>query len=193
MVDVAYVELHAGRRLRRSDLRRVYDVVVLAAAVEEELGLEVPYAVMRDWLTVYREGVRRETYERADELDWANGSELRAAKYTTAWHLVRGMRDWTPAVYVTESAAREWLRDWAGLRVEESILSARRLEEVHGPDVRAQDPELVATAKGIAEWLLRARQAEASLRVCQAWLDGKFVAASALSAADLERGVREGP
>ena len=111
MVDAAYVERHAGRRLRGSDLRRVYDVVVLAAAAEEELRVEVPYAVMRDWLTVYREGVLRETYDRADELDWSYGTELRAAKYSTSWQLVRGMRDWSPAVYVTESAAREWLRD----------------------------------------------------------------------------------
>ena len=65
MVDVAYVELHAGRRLRRRELRRVNDVAVLAAAAEEELGLEVPHAVMREWLTVYRSGVSRETYERA--------------------------------------------------------------------------------------------------------------------------------
>ena len=62
-----YVELHAGRRLRRSDLRRVFDVEVLAAAVEEELGVEVHYSVIRDWLTVYRDAAIRETCESRTE------------------------------------------------------------------------------------------------------------------------------
>ena len=51
-VTAVSIERHAGDRLRRSDLRDVYDVSMLISAAEAELGAEVSYAVMQEWLTV---------------------------------------------------------------------------------------------------------------------------------------------
>ena len=46
MLDVGYLNCHAGGRLNRADLRKVYDVSVLTAAVEEELGIEIPAVLL---------------------------------------------------------------------------------------------------------------------------------------------------
>ena len=59
-VTAVSIERHAGDRLLMSDLRGVYDLSILISAAETELGAEVPYATMQEWVTVYRMGAKVE-------------------------------------------------------------------------------------------------------------------------------------
>jgi hypothetical protein len=76
-VTAVSIERHAGDRLRMSDLRGVYDLSILISAAETELGAEVPYATMQEWLTVYRMGAKFEAVSSGKMLEERYGDELR--------------------------------------------------------------------------------------------------------------------
>ena len=44
---------------------------------------------------------------------------------------------WKPAVYVTDAAAREWLREWGGMAITQSTLTSSHLEMQYGKELRA--------------------------------------------------------
>ena len=82
-------------------------------------------------------GAKVESVVSGKQLEERYGDELRRIGYATAWHLSRGLRKRSPVVYATDSAVREWLREWGGIVTRQTVTSAALLEKEYGRGLRA--------------------------------------------------------
>ena len=173
MVDVWYVERHAGLRLRGC-VQDSYTIRRLRAVAEEEVGMDVSCSVVCDWLGVYGSDPRFRSNVEADVLESAYGSELRLVDYASAWALAASVRNWMPSVSVTKSGAEAWIRRWGCVRDDEGIYGARQLDDDFGDALRGVEWADGMSAEAVLRWLLRKRHAQVSLRVCAAWVQGRL-------------------
>ena len=109
IIDVRYVERHAGCRLRCGGLLADSSIDALVRVAEDELGVDVSYAAIWNWLAAHGADGMPATIERADTLELLYGSELRVLKYVHAESLCDSLRRWTPPVNVSLRAAADWL------------------------------------------------------------------------------------
>ena len=171
MVDVLYVQRHAGIRLSALPLH-MYCLEQLAVVVEEELGREVSTSVLREWMLMYGSEVDVGIFDEAHLLESAYGAELRAIKYASPRSLCSALRYWTPALRVPITVAEHWVRSWGRATVDDGIYGARRLEEVYGAELRRVDWERGISVDAVLSWLVSTKQAAVSRSVCRAWLEG---------------------
>ena len=174
VVTASYIERHAGERLRRADVRDSFSMSVLVAAAEAELHTEVSYAAMSEWLTTYRMSAKVEVVADGMCLEERFGDELRRLAYASTWHLCRGLRSRTPAVDITESVAKQWFREYAGVITKRTLNSVQLLEQEYGRSLRALSDVRSMDAEGLRTWLRVERYTDASMEVCQSWLEGKY-------------------
>ena len=187
VVTASYIERHAGERLRRADVRDSFSMSVLVAAAEAELHMEVSYAAMNEWLTTYRMSAKVEVVADGMCLEERFGDELRRLAYASTWHLCRGLRSRTPAVYITESVAKQWFREYAGVITKRTLNSVQLLEQEYGRSLRALSDVRSMDAEGLRTWLRVERYTDASMEVCQSWLEGKYHELKYVDVEELER------
>ena len=90
-------------------------------------------------------------------------------------------------MYITDSAAKQWFREYAGVLTKRTVNSVQLLEQEYGRSLRALSDVRSMDAEGLRTWLRVERYTDASMEVCQSWLEGKYHELKYVDVEELER------
>ena len=90
-----------------------------------------------------------------------------AVNNSSAYLLVRALRDREPAVYISDGIAKQWLKTYFDLS---QIDNAGHLESRYGELLREHLKQHLLDATGVSQWLVGRHEVSVPARICQHWL-----------------------
>ena len=138
--------------------------------------MDVTEGVLKQWILKYRLPADAVVVSGSDELEKKYGDAIRhlAAENRTGYKLMDALKKRAPPLYVTEQAAKDWLRRYGSAEPVTQINSAGHLETHVGQRIRDDDEAKTIAADALTNWLYTSACVSASVRVCQNWLSKEW-------------------
>ena len=90
-----------------------------------------------------------------------------AVNNSSAYLLVRALRDRDPPVHISDGVAKQWLNAYFKLS---QIDNAGHLESRYGELLREHMKQYPLDPTGLSQWLVGRHQVSVPVRICQHWL-----------------------
>jgi hypothetical protein len=131
--------------------------------------IDVSMATVKTWWEKYKHGEIQYSVSNSKELQDKYGDIVRvlAVNKSSAYLLVRALRDREPAVYISDEVAKQWFKKYFDLS---QIDNAGHLESRYGELLREHMKQHSLDATGVSQWLVGRHQVSVPARICQHWL-----------------------
>ena len=138
------------------------------ALSRREPPIDVSMAAVKTWWQKYKHGVIQYSVSNAKDLHDKSGDIAKslAISNSSAYLLVKALRNREPAVYISDAVARQWLKQHFNLS---SIENAGHLESRYGDLLREHIKQHPLDAAGVSQWLAGQHQVSVFARICQHW------------------------
>ena len=139
-----------------------------SALSRREPPIDVSMAAVKTWWQKYKHGVIQYSVSNAKDLHDKYGDIVKslAVSNSSAYLLVKALRNREPAVYISDAVARQWLKQHFNLS---SIENAGHLESRYGDLLREHIKQHPLDAAGVSQWLAGQHQVSVFARICQHW------------------------
>ena len=131
--------------------------------------IAVSMATVKTWWLKYKHGEIQFSASSGKELHDKYGDTVQGLAVTnsSAYLLVRALRDRAPPVHISDGVAKQWLNAYFKLS---HIDNAGHLESRYGELVRDHMKQYFLDSMGLSQWLVGQHQVSVPARICQHWL-----------------------
>ena len=165
-------ELHEqyADTLKRSPYCDAASPYLLHKALQTLVPNGITIGAVKNWWDVYRTVEGADRTSTAQQLQDRHGDSIShlAQECKTAWKLCNTLSKRQPPIFVSNSIAKEWLRDF-GIGITKRIESAGHLEMECGEKIREHMP--FPSSDDLSSFLCRELQIVCAPRICRFWMD----------------------
>ena len=156
--------------LKRSPYCDARSPFLLHKALQTLMPGRITIAAVKHWWDVYRSVEGADRISTAQQLQDRHGDSIAhlAQECKTAWKLCNTLSKRQPPIFVSNSIAKEWLRDF-GIGITKRIESAGHLEIEYGEKIREHMP--FPSSDDLSSFLCRELQIECAPHICRFWMD----------------------
>ena len=131
--------------------------------------IAVSMATVKTWWLKYKHGDIEFAVKSGTELQDKYGDIAKelAVNNSSAYLLVRALRDRAPPLHISDGVAKQWLNVYFKLS---QIENAGHLESRYGEILREHLKHYPLDATGLSQWLVGLHQVSVPVRICQHWL-----------------------
>ena len=141
-------------------------------------------ATVKTWWLKYQHGEIQLSASSGKELQnkYSDIVATLAVNNSSAYLLVRALRDRDPPVHISDGVAKQWLNAYFKLS---HIDNAEHLESRYGELLREHMKQYPLDPAGLSQWLVGRHQVSVPVRICQHWLASDWSSSGMLMTTEL--------